>query len=44
MKWIDRARKITILLFLPWIPFGHIYLRDGSDLIIRQYSIEGFYD
>ncbi len=30
------------LAFLTLDPLGHIYLRDGSDLIIRQYSIEGF--
>ena len=30
------------LAFLTLDPRGHIYLRDGSDLIIRQYSIEGF--
>lgn len=30
------------LAFLTLGPRGHIYLRDGSDLIIRQYSIEGF--
>ena len=30
------------LAFLALDPLGHIYLRDGSDLIIRQYSIEGF--
>ena len=30
------------LAFLTLDPFGHIYLRDGSDLIIHQYSIEGF--
>lgn len=28
--------------FLALDPFGHIYLRDGSDLVIRQYSVDGF--
>ncbi|MCZ6678264.1 MAG: 6-bladed beta-propeller [Candidatus Poribacteria bacterium] len=30
------------LAFLTLDSLGHIYLRDGSDLTIRQYSIEGF--
>ena len=30
------------LTFLTLDSHGHIYLRDGSDLVIRQYSIEGF--
>ena len=37
-----RSAEDHDLAFLTLDPLGHIYLRDGSDLIIRQYSIEGF--
>jgi hypothetical protein len=37
-----RSAEDHDLAFLTLDPLGHIYLRDGGDLIIRQYSIEGF--
>ena len=37
-----RSAEDHDLAFLTLDSLGHIYLRDGSDLIIRQYSIEGF--
>ncbi len=37
-----RSAEDHDLAFLTLDPRGHVYLRDGSDLIIRQYSIEGF--
>ncbi len=37
-----RSAEDHDLAFLTLDPLGHIYLRDGGDLTIRQYSIEGF--
>ena len=37
-----QSEKDQDLAFLALDTLGHIYLRDGSDLIIRQYSVEGF--
>ena len=38
-KQNERDRDVA---FLALDALGHIYLRDGSDLVIRQYSVEGF--
>ena len=40
---IDKQNeKNQDVAFLALDAIGHIYLRDGSDLVIRQYSVEGF--
>ena len=38
-KQNERDRDLN---FLTFDPFGNIYLRDGSDFTIKQYSINGF--
>ena len=40
---IDKQNeKDRDVAFLALDAFGHVYLRDRSDLVIRQYSVEGF--